>query len=205
MYLSVIFGLKCNLVWQVLFLFCPKMANVEGLVSSEQKSNTKRKANAWCSAVNCSNSDSSNPNISFFRFPSNPERYVLFPCICNYSKTLHQAQTFTSCWTNNCLKKSQFVIIYCGSKEWVVSCRREDLLNKTTKYLYNNCRLCANHFEDVMFLNFQKNRLKPDAKPTIFDIPNPPAQIGSKRGKLQRTYALPTRQGIIYFFFLPFL
>ena len=62
------------------------MADVEGLVSSKKKSNTKRKANAWCSAVNCSNSDSSNPDISFFRFPSNPERYVLFRRICNYSK-----------------------------------------------------------------------------------------------------------------------
>ena len=58
-----------------------------------------------------------------------------------------------------------------------------------------------------MFLNFQKNRLKPDAKPTLFDIPNPPAKIGSKRRKLQRTDAPPTRHGItkstnvlIYFF-----
>jgi hypothetical protein len=79
------------------------------------------------------------------------------------------------------------------SKQWVVSCRRQDLLNKTTKYLYNNCRLCANHFEDVMFLNFQKNRLKPDAKPTLFDIPNPPAKIGPKRRKLQRTDSLLRR------------
>ncbi|CAB4010470.1 Transposable element P transposase [Paramuricea clavata] len=105
------------------------MADVEDLVSSEKKTNTKRKANAWCSAVNCSNSDSSNPEISFFRFPSDPER------------------------------------------------------------------LCANHFEDVMFLNFQKNRLKPDAKPTLFDIPNPPAKIGPKRRKLQRTDDPRTRHG----------
>ena len=88
------------------------------------------------------------------------------------------------------------------SKQWVVSCRRQDLLNKTTKYLYNNCRLCANHFEDVMFLNFQKNRLKPDAKPTLFDIPNPPAKIGPKRRKLQRTDNPRTRHGKYIFSFI---
>ena len=58
MRLSVVFGLKCNLVWQVLFLFCSIMADVEDLVSSKKKSNTKRKANMWCSAVNCSKSNS---------------------------------------------------------------------------------------------------------------------------------------------------
>ncbi len=47
-----------------------------------------------------------------------------------------------------------------------------------------------------MFLNFQKNCLKPDAKPTLFDIPNPPAKIGSKQQKLQRADAPPTRHGI---------
>ena len=56
--ISVVFGLKCNLVWQVLFLFCSIMADVEDLVSSKKKSNTKRKANIWCSAVNCSKSNS---------------------------------------------------------------------------------------------------------------------------------------------------
>ncbi|CAB3981163.1 Hypothetical predicted protein [Paramuricea clavata] len=34
------------------------MADVENLVSSEKKSNTKRKVNVWCSAVNCLKSDS---------------------------------------------------------------------------------------------------------------------------------------------------
>lgn len=91
------------------------------------------------------------------------------------------------------------------SKEWVVSCRRKDLLNKNTKYLYNNCRLCANHFEDGMFLNFKKNRLKPDAKPTLFDVPNPPAKIGTKRRKLQRNDPLPTPHGKYIFYIVTFL
>lgn len=37
------------------------------------------------------------------------------------------------------------------------------------------------HFEDAMFLNFLRNRLKPDAVPTLFSIPNPPKQISQKR------------------------
>ena len=55
-----------------------------------------------------------------------------------------------------------------------------------------------------MFLNFQKNRFKQDAKPTIFDIPNPPAKIGSKRRKLHRTDAPPRRHGITKCSFLFF-
>ena len=106
MHLSVIFILKCNLVWRErrAFLLWPKMADVEGLVSSEKKSSTKRKVNAWCSAANCSISDSWNPDISFFRFPSNPERYVLFRHICDDSKTIAQGERITLRWANNCLK-----------------------------------------------------------------------------------------------------
>lgn len=38
-----------------------------------------------------------------------------------------------------------------------------------------------------MFLNFLKNRLKSDAKPTVFNIPNPPPQIGLKRRTIAKT------------------
>ena len=54
------------------------------------------------------------------------------------------------------------------------------------------------------FLISKKNRLKPDAKPTSFDIPIPPAKVGSKRRKLHRTDASPARHGIknvVFFFF----
>ena len=37
------------------------------------------------------------------------------------------------------------------------------------------------HFEDVMFLNFLRNRLKPNAVLTLFKIPNAPKQISQKR------------------------
>ena len=42
------------------------------------------------------------------------------------------------------------------------------------------------------------------SKPTLFDIPNPPAKVGSKRRKLHRTDAPPARHGIknvVFFFF----
>ncbi|KAK4886413.1 hypothetical protein RN001_002684 [Aquatica leii] len=67
------------------------------------------------------------------------------------------------------------------AKEWVISCRREDLINKTSSYLYANCKICSVHFEEQMFLNFLKNRLKPGAVPTLFDIPNPPNRKTVKR------------------------
>ena len=79
------------------------------------------------------------------------------------------------------------------SKEWVNLCRREDLRDKTPKYLYNNCKLCSTHFEDCMFYNDLRNRLKSDAKPTLFDIPNPPPTVSSKRRRLERgqTFTVP--------------
>ena len=59
-------------------------------------------------------------------------------------------------------------------------------MKKTSKYLYNNCKLCANHFEDCMFKNVEKNRLKEDAKPTLFDHANPPRKVSQKRRTLKR-------------------
>ncbi|XP_046841870.1 52 kDa repressor of the inhibitor of the protein kinase-like [Xenia sp. Carnegie-2017] len=72
------------------------------------------------------------------------------------------------------------------SNEWVQNTRRQDLLNKTANYLYNNCKLCAEHFEECMFLNFEKSRLKVLAKPTLFNIPNPPRAVGQKRRAIHK-------------------
>ena len=44
-------------------------------------------------------------------------------------------------------------------------------LKKDAMYLNKNCTICSVHFEDSMFLNFLRNRLKPDAVPTLFSIP----------------------------------
>jgi hypothetical protein len=37
-----------------------------------------------------------------------------------------------------------------------------------------------------MFSNQSKSRLQRDAKPTLFEIPNPPARVGSKRKLVDR-------------------
>ena len=79
------------------------------------------------------------------------------------------------------------------SKRWVINCRRQDLEKKDARYLYNNCRICSNHFEDSMFRGSLKNRLKEDAVPTIFSVPNPPKSTGSKRRLLFRN--TPPRHG----------
>lgn len=59
-------------------------------------------------------------------------------------------------------------------------------MNKDANYLYKNCRLCTDHFEDMMFANALKNRLKTDAKPTLFSIPNAPPTVGTKRRTIKR-------------------
>ena len=47
------------------------------------------------------------------------------------------------------------------SKEWVVPCRRENFDKKEAEYLYKNLRICAKHFEDIMFSNDLENRHNP--------------------------------------------
>jgi hypothetical protein len=66
-----------------------------------------------------------------------------------------------------------------------VNCRRADMdkfFKVQPTYLYDNCSLCANHFEDFQFVDpVLKNRLKATAIPTIFNVPNPPQRVDSKR------------------------
>ena len=68
------------------------------------------------------------------------------------------------------------------AKEWVVLCRRKDRMNKEAEYLYKN-------FEDIMFANDLKNRLQPQAKPALFNIPNAPPTVVSKRRTIQKAAA----------------
>lgn len=72
------------------------------------------------------------------------------------------------------------------AKEWVVLTRRQDLLKNSPKCLHQNCKLCSIHFEECMFSNESKSRLTRDAKPTLFNIPNPPARVTSKRKLIER-------------------
>ena len=63
-------------------------------------------------------------------------------------------------------------------RKWVQNCRRADLLGKSAQYLYNNCLLCSDHFEDGQFMNSQiKNSLVWNAVPTLFKVPNPPSFV----------------------------
>ncbi|EZA51852.1 hypothetical protein X777_09618, partial [Ooceraea biroi] len=50
---------------------------------------------------------------------------------------------------------------------WAKAARRDDLIPNAEK-LYNSHRLCASHFEEKHFLNDLKNRLMPNAVPTVF-------------------------------------
>ena len=67
------------------------------------------------------------------------------------------------------------------SKRWVINCRRADLMSKDVKYLNSNCRMCDMHFTETQFMNHMRDKLVWNAIPTIFDVPNPPRQLTSKR------------------------
>ncbi|EFN90173.1 hypothetical protein EAI_16897, partial [Harpegnathos saltator] len=52
------------------------------------------------------------------------------------------------------------------SKLWVLACGRDDLSLKKCIELCNNYRVCKLHFENKMFLNYEKTRLQPNAVPS---------------------------------------
>ncbi|XP_076441982.1 uncharacterized protein LOC143281002 isoform X3 [Babylonia areolata] len=68
-------------------------------------------------------------------------------------------------------------------KKWVQNTRRADLQGKTSEYLYTNCKLCSEHFEPNQFMNpsAEKLSLVWNAVPTLFNIPNPPPKVTTKR------------------------
>ncbi|XP_065062256.1 THAP domain-containing protein 1-like [Rhopilema esculentum] len=68
-------------------------------------------------------------------------------------------------------------------RKWVQNSRRQDLLNKSTAYLNKNCYVCSKHFEKEFLPKFvnARSRLSKNAIPTLFDVPNPPPIVGSKR------------------------
>ena len=76
-----------------------------------------------------------------------------------------------------------FLNPYNRSKRWAVNCRRTDLIKRHSNSLCN-LKLCGDHFEEEMFLN--KKRLKSEAYPTLFNIPNPPSRLGTNRRLLVR-------------------
>ncbi|KAG5867358.1 hypothetical protein JTB14_008410 [Gonioctena quinquepunctata] len=77
----------------------------------------------------------------------------------------------------NCKKSFfRFLTDVAKARTWVVSCGREDLLEKLDE-LHVSHRLCQDHFEDKMFTNPHHDRLNFNAVPTLF-----PALEGSSRG-----------------------
>lgn len=61
-----------------------------------------------------------------------------------------------------------FTIINYRCKIWLKKCNCKSLISIDPVTLNRKYRVCSLHFEDKMFSNYQKNRLKPDAIPTIF-------------------------------------
>lgn len=79
------------------------------------------------------------------------------------------------------------VVLKAGKKNGpLTQLRRLDLMKKDAKYLYQNIRICSDHFEDEMFTNSSKKTLTSDAARTLFKIPNSPPQTGQKRRLLYR-------------------
>ena len=75
------------------------------------------------------------------------------------------------------------------SNEWVRNCGRSDLLSKDCVYLYKNCKLCANHFQEDCFSSCLNNRLFKNAIPMIFQ--NKQAQSESLMKLTQKvTYSI---------------
>jgi hypothetical protein len=82
----------------------------------------------------------------------------------------------------------QSSIIFCRCAAWVQNSRLTSLEGQTPEYLHKNRGFCADHFEECIFMNTaNKNKLVVNAVPTLFDVPNPPPQVATKRPFPRRT------------------
>ena len=64
----------------------------------------------------------------------------------------------------------------------VINCRRDDLMKKDANYLYNQCRMCDEHFDASQFMDpASKRSLVWDAIPTIFPVRNQQHLLTPKR------------------------
>ncbi|ELT89846.1 hypothetical protein CAPTEDRAFT_200533 [Capitella teleta] len=120
----------------------------------------------YCSAIKCDNSRDKTPDLSFFRFP-------------NPGKTGNNAG-------------SQLA----RAHKWWIFTRRSDKNFKNDKDRKSILQmvLCEEHFDKDQFKNpaqkgkpIKRKRLRGDALPLLFDVPNPPKQQtpsrpGPKRG-----------------------
>ena len=59
---------------------------------------------------------------------------------------------------------------------------RAHLDGLSPELIYKNKKLCGHHFENSQFVNTKtKDKLVWDAIPTLFDVPNAPPTLASKR------------------------
>ena len=83
----------------------------------------------------------------------------------------------------NVLNTEIYLLFLDRCKIWLINCGRDDLdefYKRDPGYLYDNCRMCASHFEDSQFVGQScRNRLKPSAVPTLFNVLNLPPHLTS--------------------------
>lgn len=61
-----------------------------------------------------------------------------------------------------------YCLLICRFLEWINNCDRLDLEHRTINRV--NFRVCCYHFEDKMFVNLNKRRLRLFAVPNIFGV-----------------------------------
>ena len=60
------------------------------------------------------------------------------------------------------------IFFFFRAELWVRNCRRADLQGREASYLYDNCCICAEHFESSQFMNLAaRNKLVWNAVPTL--------------------------------------
>jgi len=140
------------------------------------------RVSAYCAAINCTNNRKLCPDIQFYRFPLETSRWVGICYFRDFPHSFSHANSALFLGYNDILH-THFPICLFRCKQWVQNCRREDLLDKSSAYLSNNCFMCAEHFEPQYLPKFKniRGRLSKGAIPTLFEIRNPPPTIGSKR------------------------
>ena len=82
----------------------------------------------------------------------------------------------------------------CRCRRWVINCRRDDLIKRSTEYLSSNCNLCTFHFEGNQYTDESRQKLIKDAIPTIFDVPNPPKKVATKRKNNRERSPIPAKK-----------
>ena len=81
--------------------------------------------------------------------------------------------------------------------------RRADLINASPEYLYDNVTICSEHFEPQHYYSGGSTKLRRDAVPTKFDVPNPPKSDTPRRPliRVQETVTRPAKKGVFEYLF----